>query len=206
MKRTMIVALGCVAVLLAPASALAGRDESVDPATMQPALNPTFAPWECWRAGPGITCVGHRNLAWTNAAWGIDCEAGSIFGTGTDERTLTRYGDAQGRALSSRQHVEIKEVISVQPDGSGPTLNGVGLFQEHYEYLVPGDLSSRTDTYTGLDVRVTGPGVGLVALDTGVKTFDIDDNVLFIHGRHDAVEDFDGMLQQICDAFLELGA
>jgi hypothetical protein len=207
MKRTFIVALGCMAVLLVPTSALAGRNESVDPAIMQPGLNPDFAPWECWRAGDGITCYGEFEESWVNQAWAdADCDGRAIYGTGGQHRTLTRHGDADGRALWSKQHVEIKEQLSMQPDGSGPTMRGVGLFEESYAYAVPGDFSTRTDTYTGLDASITAPGYGLVLHDVGVKTFDTDGNVLFRHGPHPIVDDFEAAMQNVCDAFEALGA
>ena len=75
-----------------------------------------------------------------------------------------------------------------------------------FHYGIPGDFSTRTETYQGLDARVTGPGIGIIQLDTGVKTFDIEGNILFIHGHHDVVDDFEGSMQQICDAFETLGA
>jgi hypothetical protein len=174
---------------------------------MQPALNPAYAPWECWRNGTATTCHGAFEESWVNQPWeDVDCDGRPIYGTGGQERWLTRHGDAEGRALWSKAHVEIREVISLHPDGSGPTMVGVGLFAQTFEYGIPGDFSTRTETYQGLDARVTAPGIGLIQLDTGIKTFDIEGNVLFIHGHHDVVDDFEGSMQQICDAFDELGA
>ena len=99
MRRTIVVALGCAAVLLAPASALAGRSDSVDPAIMQPALNPAFAPWECWQSATSTTCHGAFEESWVNRPWeDVTCDGRLIYGTGGQERTLTRHGDAQGRA------------------------------------------------------------------------------------------------------------
>lgn len=184
----------------APAVA-AGRGDSVDPAVMQPSLNPSFSPWECWQTGSGIVCDGARSLSWTGAETGLVCDGHVVYTTGTDERTQRRFGDETGRALATIQHVDIRETLSLSADGTGPTLRAAGHFQEHFEYAIPGDLSSRTDTYTGLDVRVTGPGVGLVLHDVGVKTFDIDDNVLAAHGPHPVVEDFEAAFAKICDAF-----
>ncbi len=206
MRRIIIVALGCAAALLAPASAIAGRGDSVDPTIMQPGLNPAFAPWDCWRSGPGTTCYGERHDAWTNAESFLVCDGRTVYSTGSDDRTLTRHGDSDGLALWSKQHAEIRETLSLQPDGSGPTLAGIGMFEESYAYTTPGDLSTRTDRYSGLDVQVTGPGVGLVLHDVGVKTFDIDGNVLSMFGPHPVVEDFEGAFQHVCDAFEELGA
>jgi len=40
----------------------------------------------------------------------------------------------------------------------------------------------------------------------GVKTFDIDNNVLDAHGPHPLLEDFFGTFGKLCDAFALLGA
>jgi hypothetical protein len=185
-------------------TAAAGRGDTVDPALMQPALNPTFGPWECWRTGDGTVCDGARTLSWAGAETGLVCDGAMVYTTGTDDRTQRRFGDEFGRALRTIQHVDIRETLSRAPDGAGPTLKGLGHFQEHFEYLIPGDLSTRTDTYTGLDVHVSGPGVGLVIHDVGIKTFDIDDNVLRAHGPHPIIDDFEGTFAKICDAFASI--
>ena len=206
MKRTMIVALGCAAVLLTPASAIAGQNDSVDPAIMQPGLNPAFAPWDCWRTGTGITCEGHLNDAWTNAEWGLVCDGRPVYTTGTEDRVLVRHGDEDGIGLWSRSHVEIRETLSLQPDGSGPTLNAVGLWAEHFDYPTPGDMATRVERDTGLVMRVNGPGVGLVLHDVGAVTVDIEDNVFSSHGQHPLYEDFEAAFAKVCDAFEAIGA
>src|SRR4029078_4386074 len=94
---------------------------------------------------------------------------------------MRRYGDANGLALKTVVHVDIRGILGFEPDLSGPNLAGRGSCQQTYSSLVPGHLSTRTDLYTGLDVKLTAPGVGLIVHDVGVKTFDIDDNVLFVH-------------------------
>ena len=206
MKRMIVVALGCAAVLLAPGSALAGQPDTVDPALMQPTLNPAFAPWDCWRTGDGISCEGHFSDAWTNREFDLVCDGRKVYTTGTEERVLVRHGDENGIALWSRSHVEIRETLSLQPDGSGPTLTAVGLGAERFDYPTPGDASTRIERDTGLEILVTGPGVGMVLHDVGVMTVDIDDNVLSSHGPHPIWDDVDAAFAKVCDAFAELGA
>jgi hypothetical protein len=205
--RKAIAILVSVLALLVPASASAGQPDSVDPAIMQPALNPSFAPWDCWRTGTGIVCDGARTLAWEGAESIFVCEGRPVYSTGTDERTLRRFGDENGLALHSTAHTDIRETLSLTPDGSGPTLQGIGRFTQHYEYAIPGDLSSRTERLTGIDVTVTGAGVGLVIHEVGVKSFDIDGNVLLVHGPHPILDDFEGAwFAKVCDAFAAMGA
>jgi hypothetical protein len=104
------------------------------------------------------------------------------------------------------QHVDSRETLTLSPDGTGPALAGSAHFEEQFDYIVPGDLASRTDRYSGLDVLVTGPGVGLVIHDVGLKNFDIDDNVLLAHGPHPLLADFEGTFAKLCDAFAAMGA
>jgi hypothetical protein len=205
LRKAMVILISALA-LLAPASASAGQPDTVDPALMQPTLNATFAPWSCWRTGTGIVCDGQRLLAWVAQENGLVCDGRPVYSTGSDERTLRRFGDANGLALHSKSHVAITETLSLTPDFSGPTLAAAGRLEETFEYGTPGDLATRTDRYTGIDVIVTGPGVGLVLHDVGVKTFDIDDDVLSAHGPHPVVVDADGAFAKICDAFATLGA
>ena len=206
MKRTLIGMAILVLALGAPVGVAAGRGESVDPLLMQPPLNPTFGPWECWRTGTGITCEGHRTLTALGVETDFVCDGRQVYTNEVDTRTQRRYGDENGLALKTVAHVDIRGILGFEPDLSGPNLTGRGIFQETYYYLVPGDLSTRTDRYTGLDVRITGPGVGLVVHDVGVKTFDIDDNVLFMHGPHPVVADFESAFAGVCPALEAIGA
>ena len=136
----------------------------------------------------------------------LECDGRPVYSTGTDVRTLRRYGDADGLGLWSKSHAMIDEVLTMQPDGSGPAITGFARFEQRFEYGVPGDLSTRTERYAGIDVHVTAPGLGLILHDIGVKTFDIDGNVLLAHGPHPLLADFDAAFQLVCDAFAELGA
>ena len=178
MKRTLIGMAVLALALGAPVGVAAGRGESVDPALMQPPLNASFGPWECWRTGTGITCEGHRTLTAVGLETFFVCDGRPVYTNEVDTRTQRRYGDENGLALKTVLHVDIRGCprLRTRPQRAEPA--GRGIFQETFYYVVPGDLSTRTDRYTGLDVKFTGPGVGLVVHDVGVKTFDIDDNVL----------------------------
>ena len=206
MKRTLIGMAVLALALSAPAGVAAGRGESVDPALMQPPLNASFAPWDCWRTGSGITCEGHRTLTAVGVETGIVCDGRPVYTNEVDTRSQRRYGDENGLALKTIAHVDIRGELGFKPDLSGPNLAGRGIFQETFEYGVPGDLSTRTDRYTGLDVKLTGPGVGLIVHDVGIKEFDIDDNVLFMHGPHPVVGDFDAAFAGVCPALESMGA
>jgi hypothetical protein len=207
MKRILIGMAVLALALSAPLSVAAGRGESVDPALMQPPLNATFGPWDCWRTGTGITCEGQRTLTAVGAETDFVCGGRLVYTNEVDTQTQRRYGDENGLALKTVVHADIRGILGFEPDLSGPNLTGRGIYQETYYYIVPGDLSTRTNRYTGIDVRITGPGVGLVIHDVGVKTFDIDDNVLLAHGPHPLVdEDFESAFAGVCPALEAMGA
>ena len=205
MVRRIVVTVLCVLTLGAPAVVTAGQPNSVDPLLMVPPLNATFT-WSCFRTGGGIVCDGERLITWENEEYGISCGDRPIIGTGYEYRTQRRFGDANGLALRTIQHFNGRDTISLQPGGSGPTIFGGGTFKEDFIYGIPGDLSTRTDRYSGVDVWYRAPGYGLVFHDTGTKMFDIDGNVLMLRGQHPVVTDFEATFQELCVAFEAIGA
>jgi hypothetical protein len=201
MKRALAIA--GILLLAISGTATAGQPDTVDPLLMQPPLNPTFGPWTCYRTGDEIVCDGERTITWEAADYGIVCDGRPVLGSGYEHRTQRRWGDANGLALKTLQHFKGEDTVSLNADMSGPTLRGAGQFTEVFEYAVPGDLSTRTDTYRGLDVKYVGQGVGLVIHDVGTKSFDIDDNVLFLHGQHPVVtEGYEAAFSRFCPALL----
>jgi hypothetical protein len=199
MKRALVTLSATIAVLAAPAVAGAATRSPIDPAIMQPPLNPTFE-WSCWRTDGGTVCDGERHLTWTAADTGLPCPGGRIYSTGTDDRFLRRWGDAQGRALHSHAVADIRETLALNPEMTGTTARGIGHFSERFTYAVPGDQATRVVVQSGNDVTVLILGTGLVLHDVGAKSFDIDDNVLFAHGQHPVVEDFDAAFAKVCAA------
>jgi len=176
----------------------AGKPDTVDPALMTPPLNPTFT-WECWRTGTGIVCDGERTLSYT-AVEALPCDDGWIYITGTDSRTLRRVGDADGRALYTLEKVRITDQLSRSPTFDGIVVDARASWTDRYEYHVPGELSSRTVTRRGIDVLLTIPGYGVVVQEVGISSWDIEGNLLFAHGPHDLLEDFEAALRAACDA------
>ena len=141
MKRTLIGLAVLALALSAPVGVAAGRGESVDPALMQPPLNPAFEPWECWRTGTGITCEAARTATAVGADTGLVCDGRPVYTNEVDVRTQRRYGDENGLALKTVVHADIRAVIGLEPDLSGPNLTGLGIIQFTYDCPVPGDLS-----------------------------------------------------------------
>lgn len=97
-----------LSVLVPAAAAGAAGRSPVDPSIMQPALNPTFT-WTCWRMDDKTMCDGERHDLWTAIDTGIPCAGGTIYSTGTDDRSLRRWGDAEGLALHSHGVADARE-------------------------------------------------------------------------------------------------
>jgi len=199
MKRLLLTILATIPLLVPTGAAGATGRTPVDPALMQPPLNPTFT-WTCWRMDDKTVCDGERHVGWTAADTGLPCAGGTIHSTATDDRFLRRWGDAYGRALHSHAVADIRETFALNPEMTGTTARAMGHFSERFSYATPGDQATRVVVQSGADVTVVVPGTGLVMHDVGVKSFDIDDNVLFAHGPHEVLDDFDAAFGKVCDA------
>ena len=186
--------------------AAAGRANSVDPAFVTPALNPTFA-WECWGAGDQIVCEGTATESWSGVEIGVCDDGGALYSAGFDSRRIRRVSDAEGRALTSQLFVQARDTVSRSPTMDGTVAWGVGQFYVSFDWAVPGDQSTRTSVLHGADTSVTVPGQGLLLHQVGVISYDIDDNLLFARGVHPIVDDADAAFEQLftqtCDALAD---
>jgi hypothetical protein len=203
-RRAILVATFVAILASAPAGALAGKqDKYTDLAALQPPPNPAVA-WDCWVNGKNIICEASVVDRWD--AFEIDDLCGFSFYSvnGSDSRRIRRVHDLDGRQLYSTTHRDIRETLSLNADGSGPTLRAFGHFMSEFQFGTPGDISTRTESFKGNDVTIVGPGVGLVLHDVGLKTYDIDDNLILAHGPHPVAEDFEAAFQNVCAAFEKL--
>lgn len=173
MKRTAaVIGLALVAALVPLAPAGAKSPRVVDPATVTPALNPDFAPWACFETGKGSTCQGEFRPAYENEPIGLQCEGQDVYISGGGREFMTRWHDAEGRATKTVVHLDYPgDVFSLSPTGEGPSVTIRGHWNRHYDYLVPGDRSSRVMTEVGAIYLVNQPGQGMVLQDTGRVTF-----------------------------------
>jgi hypothetical protein len=185
MRQLVIVFAVAVAAMAGPQAAVAGKGDAVDPALMQPSLNPTFAPWECWRAGAQIVCEGTKTESYTGLPVDfLACDVGPIYSSGTFTATARRIGDLDGRALQTAFRDRYVEYFSTDPGGANPRLRSIGRLQHTFEYGVPGDGSTVSETLSGLQISVTGPGVGVVFHDVGTLAFDSEGNLIRTGGVH----------------------
>lgn len=199
MKRFLITFLATIPLLLPATAGAATGTTPVDPSIMQPPLEDNFT-WRCWRIDHQTVCDGERHDSWMAADTGLPCPGATIYSTATDDRSGRRWGDADGRALHEHFVADIKETLALDPEMTGTTAQGIGRFSLGVSFAVPGDLSTRVVVQSGSDATVVIPGTGLVIHDVGVKAFDIDENVVFAHGQHEVLDDFDGAFAKVCDA------
>ena len=197
-RLSYLFVLVLAAMLALPATAGAAGRTPVDPSIMQPALNPAFT-WTCWRMDDKTMCDGELHDSWTALDIGVPCAGGTIYSTGTQDQTLRRWGDAEGLALHTHGTGDISETLALNPEMTGTTARLSAHFSQRFLYGVPGDASTRVEVLSGNDITVVVPGTGLVLHDVGVKACDIEGNLLFAHGQHQAL-DFEAAFAKICDA------
>ena len=198
---SVVAAVAATALLPVPASTASTGD--VDPSTLTPALNPTFA-WRCAATGGGITCHGERRTEYGPEPAGFDCDGAAVYVTGRGEDRMTRWHTADGaatRTVATRSFPEDR--LTLAEDGSGPAAVSRQHWTQHYRYPTPGDLSTRALVETGQVLVVIGPaGSGKVFQLTGRTEFapGADFEVVeSFHGRDDfaAGRDF---VAEVCGA------
>jgi hypothetical protein len=206
-KIAAAVALALTATLSVGVPANAKSPNVVDPATVTPALNPDFAPWDCFEAGRGITCQGQFRPVYENEPIGLQCEGQEVYISGSGREFMTRWHDAQGRATKTAVHLDYPaDVFSLSPTGEGPSVTIRGHFNRHYDYLVPGDRTSRVMTEVGAIYLVNEPGKGTVLQDVGSVTFapgEEFETITSQHGVHQVYDDPWVVGRVVCDALLD---
>lgn len=199
-----VASLGAVLGAMSPApAALAKSPHTIDPATMQPALNPDFAPWSCWEAGTGIVCQGEYDDAWTGDSIGLACDGRPVYSTGTRHERMTRWHTSAGLATKTTVQLRVIETFSLDPGGSGTTARSDGHWNRHYTYPVPGDRNSRILTEVGASWLLRAPGMGTTFVDAGIVSYAAGEEfeeIIGTSGRHDFFEDPAAIDQAICDA------
>jgi len=205
-KRLLVLVTTCALGLGAPITAMAGQPNKVDPAVMEPALNPAFAPWDCWRIANGIICEAAVSGSYSGLEVDfLACDAGPVYSAGSFTSTARRVGDGQGRALKTTFRESYLEWFTADPDGSGLALKSTGHRHNVFAYAVAGDPSTATLSTIGVEIRVTGPGLGVLLQDVGYRTWDSEGNLVKLAGSHITAESFSDSHDEICTAFEQEG-
>ncbi len=162
--RTGALALALAGTLLAvltPGSSAQATPSTVDESRLQPALSPTFTPWDCKLKTTGPVCTGERHL---DQDFGLIQDFGCsvpLWNTRTEDRYQTRYYDQDYRNVDRSFRTKDTDFLSTSPTGQGAaTIDTHVRFTE--PFAVPGDDTTRTIISSGtiLEVRpVTGPAL-----------------------------------------------
>ncbi len=165
--RHVLPCLMLIASALAvTAPAASAAPPSVDPSTLQPPPPPDA---RCIPTGRYVIC--HTVIDFSVEAepvtdLGLPC--GTVYFTATDVRHGLRFYE---NGLLVRRHVTapggVSGFISLSPTGEGPRLELVGHLNWWSTFSVPGDVDTESTTSHGLDIRLTSPDGGIVAIIAG---------------------------------------
>jgi hypothetical protein len=166
-RRLSAAVLTALLVMTLAPAAMASPPRTVDPTTLTPPLNPNFT-WTCFDTGAGPVCRGTYEDAYEHEDIGQDCDGQPIYLSGSGVERMTRWHLPDGRATKTVVNLRYRETLSLSTSGEGPVVNVRGSWNRHYDYLVPGDRSTRVLTEPGAEWLATAPGHGLVFKDTGL--------------------------------------
>ena len=204
MKLVPVLIAICVLGLGGPSVVVAGKTHALDPAGMQPALNPAFD-WDCWQTGGGIICEASRSESYEGLEVDfLACDGGPVFSGGTYSVSARRVGDVDGLALTTTFRDSYVEWFSADPEGSGLRLRSTGQRKNVFTYVDPGNPDTVVMSTIGVGIRVMGPGLGVLMQDVGHTTWDSDGNLVKSAGSHITEESFAESHAMICNA-LDLG-
>ncbi len=200
-RAFVIMAMVPLAIVGPLASVLAGQ--SINPLTLNPP--PAVPPYTCMGTGGGAIC--EKDIP--PAPYGpsdnqIFCGTGTnafdTFDSGVESEKVTRYYDANLNL--------VRRVTIFDDDGQwSNAVTGVSVPYEQHQIItdvlgVPGDLSTITETTTGVN-RFVLPHEGLLLLDNGRVTTDPSGDITFASARHDILAGSLGdtaALQKLCAA------
>jgi hypothetical protein len=200
MRLVRIMLAAGALLALSGGTVSAGVPSQVDQGALQPPLNQQFT-YRCFANGPGILCQGTYDPSWTNDDTGLTCDGQPIYTTGGGHERLTRWHDADGRALHTAVQLRYEEAWSLSPEGAGPTVTLRGDWNRLYDYPVPGSLQDRVLTEVGSSWIATAAGSGVIAHDAGLITYlpgrDFDEASV-LRGPKDFWGNFDAAISDIC--------
>ena len=117
-----------------------------------PALNPHYAPYDCWATGGGSICRGRcPGVLRDRSSWtGSTATAQTIYVSGRERQHISRWHDAGGNATKTILDTEIVDVFSLESGNLGPEVSPLrSRFTKHYDYPVPGDREQPGDAPNG---------------------------------------------------------
>ncbi len=203
-KRGRALVIGLLALVVPLGGAQAASPHTVDPDSLSPALNPRFAPYDCWATGGGAICEGEIQGSYgpDPMDW-FDCDGQTFYVSGRERQQITRWHDADGNATKTIVAIEFNDVFSFDPGMADPSVSLHYRFTNHFDYLVPGDRDSRVLRQTGASIIVKSSEGGVIARETGWTEYEpgLENEVIADYrGQKDILEDFDGFVAGVCAA------
>lgn len=199
MKTKMYAALAAAAVLALPAAtASAANPHSVDPTTVTPGLTPAFDPWHCFTAGTSITCQGEAEETYDTDIE-MTCGGAVVHVTGREHAGMTRWHDADGRAVKSEVRRSFADRLTIAGTDE-PAVRLSAHEARHYVYPEPGDLSQRVLRETGAVFVLRAEGGKVLFRDTGQLGYAPGDESApeTIRGRFDSWPGLETLDEAIC--------
>ena len=202
-RRSIFLVIALVAIVLPTSSVGAASPHVVDPDSLSPALNPHYAPYDCWATGRGSICQGDVEEAYGPFVmdW-FDCDGQTIYVSGRERQHITRWHDADGNATKTILDTEFVDVFSLDSAGADPSVTLKSRFTKHYDYLVPGDRDTRVMRQTGASLIARPSSGGVLAREAGWIEYapGLEDEVIADYrGPKDLLDDFDGFVARVCD-------
>jgi hypothetical protein len=205
MRRLAIIPVVLMLSALLPQAAAASAPVSVDQWTLIPPPNPNFD-WTCTSNGARIDCWGVEYSESDGLADpAFTCDGRQILIAFTQTLTAHRTHDAEGRVLRNHTVGTFDERWTLEGSG-GPGLVSRGRWSLMVDYAIPGVVQSRINTYSGMTLTVSAPGMGVIFQDNGRTVLNWDESeILAVHGHQAFGEDFEGAIAAACDALLAQG-
>ena len=200
-KLLSLLAIAALVAVVPVASVQAASPHQVDPAGMAPPLNPSYDNWACTDTGTGPICRASLDDAWSNVDTGLACDGRPIYETATYESNPVRWHTPDGLAVRTFDPETFNGRWTLSSTGAGPSITLKTQWNLHYDYLVPGDRSTRVLTSTGSYWQVTARGYGLVWHDVGLVRFVIgsQDEIAVTHGPTESnYGNLDLVLPRVC--------
>lgn len=199
MRTTVYAVMAATAALaLSTGTAAAGNPHEVDPTTVTPMLSPDFDPWSCFATGAGITCQGSADNSYAIDIE-LECDGRGVHVVGNEQAGMTRWHDAEGRALKSEVRRSIDEKLTLV--GTDQPAVHLSIHEaRHYVYHLPGDLAERVLRESGTVFLLRSEGGGVLFQDTGQLAYAAGDEGApeTISGNFDSWTGIETLDEAIC--------
>jgi hypothetical protein len=200
-----------VAVLI-PAGGAQAAPKAVDESRLQPALSPTFVPWDCKLKSTGPVCTGERHLRLPREQVTDFACTVPLWNSRTEDRYQIRYYNED--YLNFDRRFRTKDTDFFSTSLTGPDTATIDTHVRFTEpYAVPGDDSTRTIISSGTILEIRGATgrallrvVGtLVEAPDAPATFSghvtVDGvTTRYVDGAYDSIVPFELFADAVCQA------